>query len=133
MGGWDHFVEALAMPARSAARKAQQDTWNDQHSWSADGRKWKWIRPNDSIIPLGKAGDFDSCGVFSAKQDPLRTAAMFNGTPLKSASPIACTKLSANATAVFSWLRAPVNTFACLGCRCTFGISSSKPICRMKW
>jgi hypothetical protein len=48
--------------------------------WSADGRKWKWIRPNDSIIPLGKAGDFDSCGVFSAKQDPLRTAAMFDGT-----------------------------------------------------
>lgn len=43
--------------------------------WSADGRRWKWLVPNDSIIPLGKAGDFDACGVFGAKQDPLRTAA----------------------------------------------------------
>merc|ERR1712014_543179 len=42
--------------------------------WSADGRRWKWLVPNDSIIPLGAAGDFDACGVFSAKQDPLRTA-----------------------------------------------------------
>ena len=41
--------------------------------WSSDGRKWKWLVPNDSIIPLGKSGDFDACGVFGAKQDPLRT------------------------------------------------------------
>ena len=40
VGGWDHFVEALAMP-RSAARKAQQDAWNGKHSWKADGRKEK--------------------------------------------------------------------------------------------
>lgn len=46
--------------------------------WSADGRRWKWIRPHDSFIPLGNAGDFDSCGVFGAKQDPLRT--VVNGT-----------------------------------------------------
>lgn len=42
--------------------------------WSADGHRWKWLRPIDSFIPLGAEGDFDSCGVFSAKQDPLRTA-----------------------------------------------------------
>jgi hypothetical protein len=41
--------------------------------WSADGRRWKWLKPNDSIIPLGKEGAFDTCGVFGAKQDPLRT------------------------------------------------------------
>merc|ERR1712070_628505 len=41
--------------------------------WSADGRRWKWLVPNDSIIPLGAEGDFDACGVFGAKQDPLRT------------------------------------------------------------
>ena len=41
--------------------------------WSADGRRWKWLRPNDSIIPLGAEGEFDTCGVFGAKQDPLRT------------------------------------------------------------
>merc|ERR1719183_3485004 len=43
-------------------------------AWSVDGRHWKWIRPVDSFIPLGAPGDFDACGVFSAKQDPLRTA-----------------------------------------------------------
>merc|ERR1719498_1097208 len=42
-------------------------------AWSADGRHWKWIRPVESFIPQGAAGDFDACGVFSAKQDPLRT------------------------------------------------------------
>jgi len=41
--------------------------------WSADGRRWKWLKPNDSIVPLGKVGEFDTCGVFGAKQDPLRT------------------------------------------------------------
>jgi len=43
--------------------------------WSVDGRRWKWIKPNDSFMPLGKAGDFDACGTFGAKQDPLRTGA----------------------------------------------------------
>ena len=42
--------------------------------WSADGRRWKWLRPNDSLIPLGAPADFDACGVFGAKQEPLRTA-----------------------------------------------------------
>merc|ERR1712070_404906 len=42
--------------------------------WSADGRRWKWLVPNDSLIPLGAEGDFDTCGIFGAKQDPLRTA-----------------------------------------------------------
>ena len=37
------------------------------------GRRWKWLKPNDSIVPLGKVGEFDTCGVFGAKQDPLRT------------------------------------------------------------
>merc|ERR1719272_1961579 len=41
--------------------------------WSADGRRWKWLKPNDSLIPLGEVGEFDTCGVFGAKQDPLRT------------------------------------------------------------
>merc|ERR1719231_1758865 len=43
-------------------------------AWSPDGRRWKWVRPTDSLIPLGVAGNFDACGVFSAKQDPMRTA-----------------------------------------------------------
>merc|ERR1719454_2490266 len=42
--------------------------------WSPDGRHWKWLVPNDSIVPLGGETDFDACGVFGAKQDPLRTA-----------------------------------------------------------
>jgi len=46
--------------------------------WSADARVWKWIKPNDSLIPLGGGGDFDACGVFAAKQDPLKT--VFNDT-----------------------------------------------------
>merc|ERR1719220_2389634 len=41
--------------------------------WSADARTWKGIVPNDSIIPLGEEGDFDACGVFASKQEPLRT------------------------------------------------------------
>jgi len=41
--------------------------------WSADARHWKWLRPVDSFIPHGAAGEFDTCGVFSAKQDPVRT------------------------------------------------------------
>ena len=36
--------------------------------WSADGRRWKWLKPNDSIVPLGAVGEFDTCGVFGAKQ-----------------------------------------------------------------
>jgi len=42
-------------------------------AWSADGRHWEWINPTQSLVPLGRAGDFDTCGVFSAKQEPLRT------------------------------------------------------------
>ena len=42
--------------------------------WSADGRSWKWLSPDTSFVPLGQAGAFDSCGVFGAKQDPLRVA-----------------------------------------------------------
>ena len=42
-------------------------------AWSADGRRWRWIEPNESLVPLGAAGEFDTCGVFGAKQDPLRT------------------------------------------------------------
>jgi hypothetical protein len=42
-------------------------------AWSADGRHWNWINPLESFIPLGATGEFDTCGVFSAKQDPLRT------------------------------------------------------------
>ena len=51
--------------------------------WSADGRRWKWLKPNDSIVPLGAAGDFDACGVFGAKQDPLRTVAADGGDTLR--------------------------------------------------
>ena len=43
-------------------------------AWSADGRRWKWVKPNDSLIPQGGANDFDACGIFGAKQDPLRMA-----------------------------------------------------------
>lgn len=57
-------------PARSVAAIGQV---NMVLGWSADGRRWKWLRPDDSIIPLGASGDFDACGVFGAKQDPLRT------------------------------------------------------------
>ena len=39
------------------------------HSYS---RRWKWLKPNDSIIPLGKPGEFDACGVFGAKQVKYR-------------------------------------------------------------
>jgi hypothetical protein len=54
-------------------------------AWSADGRHWNWIRPTESFVPLGtEAGAFDSCGVFSAKQDPLRMAAAADdGSPLR--------------------------------------------------
>jgi len=51
--------------------------------WSADGRRWKWLKPNDSIIPLGESGDFDACGVFGAKQAPLRTAAIDHNDTLR--------------------------------------------------
>eukprot|EP00966_Prymnesium_polylepis_P116648 2696227-Prymnesium_polylepis.1 len=42
-------------------------------AWSADGRRWNWINPIESFVPLGQPGEFDTCGVFSAKQEPLRT------------------------------------------------------------
>ena len=31
-------------------------------SWSADGRRWKYLKPNDSFLPLGGPDDFDACG-----------------------------------------------------------------------
>eukprot|EP01047_Picozoa_sp_COSAG01_P008455 COSAG01_NODE_334_length_18708_cov_49.649686_6_plen_129_part_00 len=44
-------------------------------AWSIDGRRWQWVKPNDSLVPRGGvAGSFDSCGVFGAKQDPLQSA-----------------------------------------------------------
>merc|ERR1711870_184954 len=42
-------------------------------AWSPDGRTWKWLS-QDSILPLGKDGEFDACGVFGGVQDPLQSA-----------------------------------------------------------
>lgn len=58
---------------KAAASGAAIGQVNMVLGWSADGQRWKWLVPNDSIIPLGSAGDFDACGVFGAKQDPGRT------------------------------------------------------------
>jgi hypothetical protein len=33
-----------------------------------DGRKWQYLMPGRSFIPLGGAGAWDSCSVFGAKQ-----------------------------------------------------------------
>jgi hypothetical protein len=63
---------------KTAASGAVVGQVNMVLGWSADGRRWKWLKPNDSIIPLGAVGEFDTCGVFGAKQDPLRT--MVNDT-----------------------------------------------------
>merc|ERR1712060_698787 len=60
-------------PTQVAGAAAAIGQVNMVLGWSADGRQWKWLVPNDSIIPLGAAGDFDACGVFGAKQDPGRT------------------------------------------------------------
>jgi hypothetical protein len=65
-------------PTQEAGAAAPIGQVNMVLGWSADGRKWKWLVPNDSIIPLGGDGAFDACGVFCAKQDPLRT--MVNDT-----------------------------------------------------
>jgi hypothetical protein len=44
-------------------------------AYSTDGRRWQWVKPNDSLVPRGGgAGGFDACSVFGAKQDPLRSA-----------------------------------------------------------
>merc|ERR1712086_40932 len=51
---------------------------NSVLAWSPDARHWNWISPTESFIPLGASGDFDACGVFGAKQDPVRT--MVNNT-----------------------------------------------------
>jgi hypothetical protein len=44
-------------------------------AWSADARHWHYIAPEQSFVPLGTstAGDFDCCGVFMAKQNPVET------------------------------------------------------------
>jgi hypothetical protein len=65
-------------PSQEAGPAAAIGQVNMVLAWSADGRHWKWLRPVDSFIPLGAAGDFDACGVFSAKQEPVRT--MVNNT-----------------------------------------------------
>jgi hypothetical protein len=39
---------------RVAANGAVIGQVNMVLGWSADGRRWKWIKPNDSIIPLGE-------------------------------------------------------------------------------
>jgi len=65
-------------PSQEAGSQAVIGQVNGVLGWSTDGRRWKWLIPNKSLIPLGNAGDFDACGIFGAKQDPLRTTA--NGT-----------------------------------------------------
>eukprot|EP00035_Acanthoeca_spectabilis_P032284 m.18167 g.18167 ORF g.18167 m.18167 type:complete len:543 (+) comp5277_c0_seq1:92-1720(+) len=61
-------------PFQEAGPQAAIGQVNMVLGWSADGRQWKWIKPDSSFVPLGSSGAFDSCGVFGAKQDPLRTA-----------------------------------------------------------
>jgi hypothetical protein len=61
-------------PTQTDGAAAVKGQVNMVLGWSPDARRWKWLVPNDSIIPLGSETDFDACGVFGAKQDPLRTA-----------------------------------------------------------
>merc|ERR1712110_1300913 len=68
--GIGNVFNPVQVPAVSGAAIGQV---NMVLGWSADGQRWKWLVPNDSIIPFGSAGDFDACGVFGAKQDPGRT------------------------------------------------------------
>ena len=43
-------------------------------SWSADGRRWETIEPNESFIKfVPGSGQWDCCSVFGAKQDPEST------------------------------------------------------------
>ena len=65
-------------PTQVAGAAAKIGQVNMVLGWSADGRRWKWLLPTESIVPLGSEGDFDACGVFGAKQDPMRT--MVNDT-----------------------------------------------------
>merc|ERR1712232_72066 len=75
MGGIFLGIGNVFNPTQELGPAAAIGQVNMVLGWSADGRRWKWLRPIDSFIPLGAAGDFDACGVFSAKQDPLRTVA----------------------------------------------------------
>jgi hypothetical protein len=57
-------------------------------AWSPDARHWHYISPEQSFVPLGGGGstDFDCCGIFMAKQNPVETAeystAMASTAPL---------------------------------------------------
>merc|ERR1712232_1093611 len=75
MGGIFLGIGNVFNPTQEDGSAVPKGQVNMVLGWSADGRRWKWLRPIDSFIPLGAAGDFDACGVFSAKQDPLRTVA----------------------------------------------------------
>jgi hypothetical protein len=49
-------------------------------SFSADGRHWESIEPNDSFIQLApRSGQWDCCSVFGAKQDPQSTPEFVQG------------------------------------------------------
>ena len=61
-------------PSQEAGAAAAIGQVNMVLAWSADGHHWDWLNPIQSFVPLGKPGEFDTCGVFSAKHDPLRTA-----------------------------------------------------------
>ena len=58
--GIGNIFNPTQVPAASGAAIGQV---NSVLGWSADGHRWKWLVPNDSLIALGAAGDFDSCGV----------------------------------------------------------------------
>merc|ERR1712232_1013860 len=74
MGGIFLGIGNVFNPTQEDGSAVPKGQVNMVLGWSADGRRWKWLRPIDSFVPLGAASDFDACGVFSAKQDPLRTA-----------------------------------------------------------
>jgi hypothetical protein len=63
--GIGNIFNPTQKPAASGAKIGQV---NSVLGWSSDGHRWKWLVPNDSLIPLGEAGDFDACGIFGAKQ-----------------------------------------------------------------
>ena len=51
-------------------------------SWSADGRRWETIEPNESFIKFAPgSGQWDCCSVFGAKQDPESTPEFLRGEP----------------------------------------------------
>jgi len=56
------------------ADKANPVCWCDHRNTAVAravlplGRHWKWLKPNESIVPLGKVGEFDTCGVFGKRK-----------------------------------------------------------------